>query len=152
MRAAEEDETPRCDGRRCRSSNTTVPRVRLQPQRGRRGRPRGISAAPLVEKLSEVKDSHPVTELWEHWEHWDPAAVPTKARFPLIIIWSVTGSSRGDKSVMKYLYAKPSPPPPEETLDPRVPHATLPSPGALLPWRLPVASWRVAAWRSGEDP
>lgn len=44
----------------------------------------------LVEKLSEVKDSHPVTELWEHW---DPAAAQTKAHFPLIIISSVTGYS-----------------------------------------------------------
>lgn len=42
----------------------------------------------LLEKISGVKDSPP-----EHWEHWDPAAVQTKAHFPLIIIWSVTGYS-----------------------------------------------------------
>lgn len=47
-------------------------------------------AVSLVEKLSEVKDSPPVTELWEHW---DPAAVQTKARFPLIITSSVTAYS-----------------------------------------------------------
>lgn len=47
-------------------------------------------AVSLLEKLSEVKDSPPVTE---HWEHWDPAAVQTKAYFPLIIISSVTGYS-----------------------------------------------------------
>lgn len=47
-------------------------------------------AGSLLELLSEVKDSPPVPE---HWEHWDPAAVQTKARFPLIINSSVTGSS-----------------------------------------------------------
>lgn len=49
-----------------------------------------LISTSLAEKLSEVKDSHPVTELWEHW---DPAAAQTKAHFPLIIISSVTGYS-----------------------------------------------------------
>lgn len=49
-----------------------------------------VISTSLAEKLSEVKDSQPVTSLWEHW---DPAAAQTKAHFPLIIISSVTGYS-----------------------------------------------------------